>query len=550
MYVYLLTFFAVLGGFLLGYDTGIVSGSMLLIIPNFHLSTMWTEAVVSGTVGSAAVSALLGGFLSDCLGRKIVIIISSLLYALGAVIMGVAGTQSVLLLGRIVVGIGIGFGSTTIPVYIAESAPSDIRGQLVTLNQLFITIGILVSSLVVGGFSSMKTNGWRYMLGLGSVPAVFQFLGMLYLPESPRWLLDHELQATARYCLMKIRGTDEIDNEINNIKASIEAEKKISKEDDLSTLVRIWKTPHVRKAVFVGCTLQIFQQVCGINTIIYYSASILKMGGVPVKAAIWLVAAPNGVNFLATFIGIVLVDKAGRKILLLLSFIGIFVSLIFMATGFQLASIYSPPLAIYENISSSCNTNEYHSCNDCTRNLDCGYCYSSDLDGSCLPVDPEKETQSSMGRCNSSESVYAVYTFAHDYCPNDYAWMLIFGMCLFVFSFAPGLGPMPWTINSEIYPLWARSTAMSISTATNWIFNLLIAFTFLSLTQAITKYGVFWLFGAMSILGFIFTLLFVPETKNRTLEELDTLFINKKNNGSNGSKSDSDNDGVVIQKVE
>ncbi|XP_055958154.1 proton myo-inositol cotransporter-like isoform X2 [Patella vulgata] len=495
-YVYILTFFAVLGGFLFGYDTGIISGSMLLIRPYFDLDTFWTQLIVSATVGSAAVSALIAGFMSDCLGRKVVIILGSFVFAVGAVVMGVADSQVILLVGRIIVGIGVGFASMTVPVYVAEAAPPDIRGRLVTLNQQFITIGLLAASLVAGGFSSWEDTGWRYMLGLGGVPAIFQFLGMLYLPESPRWLIDQELEATARASLVQIR-------------------------DNRLVIFRIWTTPHVRRAQIVGAFLQVFQQACGINTIIYYSASILKMGGFSVQQSIWLVAIPYSINFLATFIGLGLVDRVGRRILLLASFIGVFISLGIMATGFQLAAINSPPIHLYENntdIDTSCNTTDYRSCNDCTTNLDCGYCYSSTMDGSCLPVD------SMLGRCNNSDTSGSKYIFTYDFCPNDYGWMLVAGMGLFVTSFAPGLGPMPMTFNSEIYPLWARSTGFSVATAVNWSFNLLVSFTFLSLMQLITKYGTFWLYGGFCVTGFIFTLIFVPETKNKTLEEMEDLF--------------------------
>ncbi|XP_050413370.1 proton myo-inositol cotransporter [Patella vulgata] len=526
-YVYILTFFAVLGGFLFGYDTGIISGSMLLIRPYFDLDTFWTQLIVSATVGSAAVSALIAGFMSDCLGRKVVIILGSFVFAVGAVVMGVADSQVILLVGRIIVGIGVGFASMTVPVYVAEAAPPDIRGRLVTLNQLFITIGLLAASLVAGGFSSWEDTGWRYMLGLGGVPAIFQFLGMLYLPESPRWLIDQELEATARASLVQIRGTEDVDKELEDIKESVANAKKASLDDSRLVIIRIWTTPHVRRAQIVGAFLQIFQQACGINTIIYYSASILKMGGFSVQQSIWLVAIPYSINFLATFIGLGLVDRVGRRILLLASFIGVFISLGIMATGFQLAAINSPPIHLYENntdIDTSCNTTDYRSCNDCTTNLDCGYCYSSTMDGSCLPVDNDNEADSMLGRCNNSDTSGSKYIFTYDFCPNDYGWMLVAGMGLFVTSFAPGLGPMPWTVNSEIYPLWARSTGFSVATAVNWSFNLLVSFTFLSLMQLITKYGTFWLYGGFCVIGFIFTLIFVPETKNKTLEEMEDLF--------------------------
>ncbi|KAL8563775.1 hypothetical protein ACOMHN_058290 [Nucella lapillus] len=160
-FVWVLASFATIGGLLFGYDTGIVSGSMLLIQPYIGLSTVWEEGIVSGTIGTAAVFALIAGFACDWVGRKKTIMLASFVFAVGAIIMAVADSKEVLLGGRFVVGIGISFASMSVPIYVAESAPPAIRGRLVTLNQLFITIGILLSSVIAGAFSEMKETGWR-----------------------------------------------------------------------------------------------------------------------------------------------------------------------------------------------------------------------------------------------------------------------------------------------------------------------------------------------------------------------------------------------------
>ncbi|KAL8620615.1 hypothetical protein ACOMHN_017896 [Nucella lapillus] len=161
IFIYLLSCFAAIGGLLFGYDTGIISGSMLLIQPYFQLSTFWEEVIVSGTIGAAALSALAGGAICDRVGRRTVIMGASVIFTVGAVVMGAAPDKETLLVGRIVVGVGIGFSSMAVPVYIAELSPTHIRGLLVTLIQLFITIGILLSSIVAGAFSEVKDTGWR-----------------------------------------------------------------------------------------------------------------------------------------------------------------------------------------------------------------------------------------------------------------------------------------------------------------------------------------------------------------------------------------------------
>ncbi|XP_067683032.1 proton myo-inositol cotransporter-like [Haliotis asinina] len=534
-YVYFLSCFATVGGFLFGYDTGIVSGSMLLINPYFSLEdqTVWKEAIVSATIAAAAVFSIVAGVSTDFLGRKKTIMLASFVFTVGAIVMGVAPNKEVLLVGRIIVGIGIGFASMTVPVYVAEAAPSDIRGRLVTLNQLFITIGIVVSALIAGAFSLVKPEGWRYMLGLAGLPGVIQFVGFFFLPESPRWLVDKGRLDEARAVLQKIRGTDNVHTELNEIQENIETDRRNSSGGN--ALRRIFSTPHVRKALFIGSGLQLFQQLCGINTVIYYSGSIIKMAGFPTKYAIWLVMVPNSVNFLATFLGIWLVERLGRKILTVASFVAVTIALVVLAVGFQLSAVYTPHISkntteLMDNgtaIHDKCAT--YSLCEDCINDNKCGYCFETNSggpDGTCLvpsQIDTQKETDSEFGRCNDTANSNFTYTVG--YCPTDYAWMAILGLTLFLLGFAPGLGPMPWTINSEIFPLWARGTCIAMTTAVNWICNLIVSFTFLTLTETITKYGTFWLFGGICFLGMLFTLVFVPETKGKTLEEVEMLFM-------------------------
>ncbi|BFZ10376.1 hypothetical protein BsWGS_13415 [Bradybaena similaris] len=538
-FVYYLACFATIGGLLFGYDTGIVSGSMLLIKDYFELSTIWQEVIVSGTVGAAAVFSLLAGFMCDFFGRKITIMVASVVFVAGAIIMGVSQNKEVLLAGRIVVGIGIGFASMTVPVYVAEASPSDIRGRLVTLNQLFITIGILVSSVIAGAFSGMKQTGWRYMLGLAGVPGVIQFIGFIFLPESPRWLVMKGKDEQAEKVLQRIRGKMNVQDELKEIRDAVEEDKK----QEGFVLGRVIKTQHVRRALFVGCGLQVFQQLCGINTVIYYSATILKMAGFPSEAAIWLVLVPNGINFLATFIGVVLVERLGRKKLIVVSFIGVVTALVVLAVGFQLSANFSP--SINHNVTElnvngtavddGCFQTNYDNCEKCIEDTDCGFCYNGSGDlGSCLKVQEHKEdTLSEYGRCSNETLKSALnLKFSHGFCPTDYTWMAVLGLALFVLAFAPGLGPMPWTINSEIYPMWARSTCNSMATGCNWICNLLVSLFFLTLTETITKYGAFWLFGGICFLGMIFTIIFLPETKNKTLEEVEELFKAKDKRGS------------------
>ncbi|OPJ77740.1 hypothetical protein AV530_000051 [Patagioenas fasciata monilis] len=225
-FVYVVSVFSALGGFLFGYDTGVVSGALLLLKRELNLDALWQELLVSSTVGAAALSALAGGVLNGLCGRRPCILLASGLFTAGAGVLAAARDKETLLGGRVVVGLGIGVASMTVPVYIAEVAPPHLRGRLVTINTLFITGGQFFASVVDGLFSYLAKDGWRYMLGLSAVPAVIQFLGFLFLPESPRWLIQKGQTQRARRILSQMRGNQAIDEEYDSIKNNIEEEEK------------------------------------------------------------------------------------------------------------------------------------------------------------------------------------------------------------------------------------------------------------------------------------------------------------------------------------
>lgn len=528
-YVFVLSTFAAIGGFLFGYDTGVVSGAMLLLKDEFGLSSLLQEVIVSVTIGVAFVGALCGGFLSDKFGRRVCTILASLVFTAGAVVLGVAQNVEMLIAGRATLGLGIGLASMTVPVYIAEIAPAHLRGRLLTVNTLFITGGQFVASVLDGAFSYLEHDGWRYMLGLAGVPSAIQLIGFIFLPESPRWLMKHGDEDSARSVLQKIRGTKEVEDELEDIRATCEEDKK-SRQGGTPTLLLMLKSPNMRRALIVGCGLQLFQQISGINTVMYYSASIIKMAGVRDQhTAIWLAAMTAGINFVFTLVGVWLVERIGRKPLILGSLLGVILSLVVLAVGFQLAAFNSPPITYTQSLdNSSCRA--YSSCEGCIDNNACGFCYtevnSKAYNGSCIASDSADDNANSLyGRCSSSANMTQdSVIWAYDYCPTSYSWIAVLGLSLYLMFFAPGMGPMPWTINAEIYPLWARSTGNSMSAATNWISNLVVSMTFLTLTETITKYGTYWLFVGVAVIGFAFFILLLPETKGRKLEDVEELF--------------------------
>ncbi|KAJ8372598.1 hypothetical protein AAFF_G00281050 [Aldrovandia affinis] len=496
-FVYVLAVFSALGGFLFGYDTGVVSGAMLLLKKEMNLSALWQEVLVSSTVGAAALSALAGGSLNGIFGRRVCILLASFIFSVGGVVLSAAPNKEVLLVGRVIVGLGLGIASMTVPVYIAESSPPHLRGQLVTINTLFITGGQFIASIIENGaFSYLRYDGWRYMLGLSVVPALVQFFGFLFLPESPRWLIQKGLTQKARRVLSQIRGNQNIDEEYDSIRSSIEEEEK----DFGGGGPVIWRMltyPPTRRALIVGCGLQMFQQLSGINTVMYYSATILQMSGVrDDKLAIWLAAVTAFTNFLFTLVGVWLVERVGRRRLTMGSIIG--------------------------------TSLRYRSCEPCMLDPGCGFCYrensTSVFASSCVLVNQASTGEAAWGRCSNTTQMTEGIYWAYNYCPTSYSWVVLLGLILYLVSFAPGMGPMPWTVNSEIYPLWARSTGNACSAGVNWTFNVLVSLTFLHVAQYLTYFGAFFLYSGLAALGFVFIYCCLPETKGLRLEEIESLF--------------------------
>ena len=414
----------------------------------------------------------------------------------GAVVMAIAECKEVLLVGRFIVGAGIGFASMSVPMYISESAPPNYRGFLVTCNNVVITFGQFFAACICGFFSNVEPNGWKYMLGIAGIPALLQFCGFLIMPESPRWLVSKDKIDKARAVLKRIRANTSIDpeEELREIRRAVESERRSNAASSSgSTIVRILKSPSTRRALILGCLLQIFQQIAGINTVMYYSATIITMAGFSDKSqAIWLSAGVASVNFICTFIALPLVEKIGRRKLLLVSLLGVVFSLILLGVGFQVTYIDTPKVTNNTEI-DVCS--QYTDCASCTYDSICGFCFQEPLSGSeelavnstCEKKSREGTDYSLNGNCIKDQVDSETVIYAFDYCPSSYSWLVVLGLCLYLFFFAPGMGPMPWTINSEIYPTWSRSSSQSIATSMNWASNLIVSMTFLSLTEAITK---------------------------------------------------------------
>ena len=435
-FVYLAAIFAALGGLLFGYDTGVISGAELFIRNDFTLSTFALEVIVSGVLAGAAVGALGGGRMADLFGRRKLLITTAIIFAAGAILCAAAQSPTILVVGRIIVGLGIGLSSSTVPVYISEVAPADARGWQVSLFQLAITVGILLAYLVDYAFALIQ--GWRWMFGLAVVPAGIFGLGMIFLPESPRWLVRKGRREDARATLSRIRGTADVDPELAEIERSLQQAPESGRLSDLLA-------PSIRRSLVIGIGLAIFQQITGINTVIYYAPVIIQSAGISSASGAILATAGIGlVNVLMTIVAMRLIDRSGRKPLLLIGIAGMAVTLGFLGFVFRMS--------------------------------------------------------------------------AHS---GALAWLAVISMMAYVASFAISLGPIFWLLISEIYPLKIRNSAEGLAATFNWGSNLLITLTFLTLVEQLGPSWTFWLYGLSAVAAWIFSYYIVPETKGRTLEEIE-----------------------------
>lgn len=323
-FVYVVAAIAALAGLLFGYDTGVISGALLFIRPQFNLGPAEEGMVVSGVLFGATLSAILSGRLTDVFGRKRVILVISVIFAIGSIVSALANSVALLVAGRVLLGLAIGVASYTAPLYISEVSPPSIRGALVGLNQTAITVGILASYLVDYVFA--EHGQWQMMVGLGVVPGIILGVGIMFMPESPRWFALTGREKEARDVLKLIRDEHEIDGELEEIKKTL-TEQKGAWADLLSKSMRL--------PLAIGVGLAIFQQFTGINTVIYYAPTIFKLAGFQSDSISILATAGVGVvNVIMTIIAIALLDRAGRRPLLLVGLVGMLVSLLTLSLAF------------------------------------------------------------------------------------------------------------------------------------------------------------------------------------------------------------------------
>ena len=425
---------AAIGGFLFGYDTGVIGGAMLFMQKDLGLKSHGQQQLVVAILLLGAIAgALIAGWSADRFSRRRTKIVSGTVYVIGGLACALSTSYWQILASRFWLGLAVGCASFVSPMYIAELVPPRIRGGVVSFNQLMITLGILAAYIVDWGFAGFSNN-WRWMFALAVVPGAVLAIGMYFMPFSPRWLIDKGREDEAREVLENYRfEEDDVDGEIQEIK------DVASQEFSLRELLG----KSVRRMMIVGIAIAVFQQIVGINTVIYYAPTILKFAGQQNTGALTQSVYIGCTNVFFTIVAILLLDRLGRRFFLIAGTATLTAALVGLGIFFQSASL-----------------------------------------------------QHSAG------------------------WLSLVCLLVYIMGFAVGLGPVFWLMISEIFPLQMRGPAMAVCTMFNWGFNFLISYTFLTLTDVLTKQGAFWLYAFFGVCAVVFFVTVVPETKDRSLEEI------------------------------
>ncbi|MBV6816908.1 sugar porter family MFS transporter [Rahnella sp. PD12R] len=427
---------AALAGLLFGLDMGVIAGALPFLAQEFGLSSHQQEMVVSVMMLGAALGALCSGPLCTRIGRKKTLLIGAALFVAGSVGCAFAPDLQILIVSRFLLGAAVGVASFVAPLYLSEIAPEHIRGSMISLYQLMITIGILAAFLSDTAFS--QSGNWRWMLGIITFPALILFAGVLTLPESPRWLMMKNKSELAEKVLLLLRSTkSEAHIELEAIRQSVQMKQ------------RGWHlfraNSNFRRTTCLGVLLQFMQQFTGMTVIMYYAPKIFAIAGfASTQQQMWGTVIAGLTNVLATFIAIGLVDRWGRKPILKLGF-----------------SVMAICMALM------------------------GWMFFTGI--------------------TSLTQQYIAVTL----------------LLIFIVGFAMSAGPLIWVLCSEIQPLAGRDFGVTCSTMANWIANMIIGATFLTLIDTVGSAGTFWLYAALNVVCIVLTLIFVPETKNISLENIE-----------------------------
>jgi len=439
-----------LAGFLFGYDQGVISGALDGIQKTFRISSLMLEVITSWVTLGAMAGALAAGALADRLGRRATILLAAGTFVVGALVEALAPGSLVLVLGRLIVGAGVGVASVAAPLYGSEVAPARLRGRYVALYQMAITIGIFLAYFA--DYLLISSDRWRVMLGISAIPAFLLVLVAWPLKDTPRWYVKRGRRADAEGVLRKTEPELDIDGALDAIGQAVAADSRSATW--LQVFARQW-----RKPLLAAAALAVLQQLTGINAIIYYADKIFEAAGFqsPTSQSLATLWAVGGVNVVATLVAVLWVDRFGRKPLLLIGSAGMFVSLLVVGGAF-------------------------------------------------FQID----------------SVSAAQRAAHG--TTDAGILALVGLVAFIASFAFSLGPVVWIMINEIFPGPVRARGVAFATAVNWLAAFVVAEFYLSMVSLITTAGTFLLFAGFCAVTFCYVRWFLPETKGKSLEEVQTMW--------------------------
>ena len=509
-YTIFISFIVALGGFLFGFDAGIISGVMSFAGPEFNLNEIQSGWVVSAPSFAAMFAMLFSGRLSDLIGRKKTLIFVALLYAISAILSAVAISYEMLYIARIIGGIAFGAALVLAPMYIAEISTAENRGKLVSLQQLNIVFGFFaafLSNYFFNKYTASETtfltdqNVWRWMLGVELIPAVCYFIFLFFVPKSPRWLYLKGNFEEAKKVLTQIHGIERGHLEIEIIDSNIHADK-----NKAALKLKDLLKPSLRFILIVGLIIGVLQQITGINAVYFYATSIFKQTGIGTDAAFSSGVLLSTISVLFTFVAIYLIDRMGRRPLLLIGTAGIAVSLLLCAYGFNKAT--------YQLTTKKINQLEF---SESQKLLPfANKVYENDLDF-------KNEIKAALGNNTYNKNDGAILEKATKINAN----LILIGILGFIACFAFSLGPVMWVLLSELYPLKYRGLAIGVIAFINSLISSLVQLIFpwelSNLGNALT----FFIFGIIALVGFFVMIKIVPETKGKSLEELELELLEK-----------------------
>jgi sugar porter (SP) family MFS transporter len=508
-YIYVVSLVVALGGFLMGFDASVISGVNRFIELEFDLSKIELGWAVASLTLTATLSMLVAGPLSDKIGRKKVLSIAAILYTLSAIGSALAPSFLFLVIARMIGGLGVGASLIIAPMYIAEMAPPKIRGSLVSINQLNIVLGISVAfftnyMILQLGKSDMAwaqslqfdTHNWRWMLGLETIPAILYFIGLFFVPNSPRWLMmknDHE---RALSILNKINPKEKALEVFNAVKESFEAEKDLKKR----TLKDLFK-PALKLVLLVGVVIGILQQITGINAVFFYAPMIFEQSGIGTDASFVQAILVGIVNVVFTVLAIIFIDKVGRKPLLIFGVAGISICMFMLSYEFNRAT-YTIQADQMTELPSGITQQQISPI--------VGIDYDNDLAF-------KEALATTLGEDVAQSNESQLITLAADINST----LILICILGFVASFAISLGPTMWVLFSEIFPNYIRGLAISfvglINSAISFGVQLVFPWELANFGNSLT----FMIYGIFAAAGLAFIILMLPETKGKSLEELE-----------------------------